>query len=404
MRWVGADEGERVARTRLLCYGHASNQIERFRAGVSDDPRAGAADYLLAERDGEAVGTATSLSMTMWVRGSAVPCQGVAWVGTIKTHRRRNTGGEGIATQVMRETLRAARQHGQAVSALMPFRASFYEHFGYGLVERRNEWTVPLSVLPQGDADGMRAMEPTDLPELMRCRQRSVERGQCDIERHDAGWAWILKRAEDGFIIVDRPEPGGTVCGFLAIQHQHVNGKDILRVNEIAADDLPAVRRQLSFLASLKDQYASAAMALPIDLPLNWLLRETQVPHRSVNHAHAEWRAYTRMQVRVLDHKRLVEAMNLPADAKGRGVVEVRECEGHASRFSVDVSQGRASVESSHASPTFTCPDRVWSAIACGDLPATTALQLDLAAGEASAARTLDHFQAGPAPFCNEYF
>src|SRR5207247_2140540 len=110
----------------------------------------GPGDWLLAERDGQAVGTATALNMTMWVRGGAVPCQGVAFVGTVKTQRRRSEGEKGIGTAVMREVLRAARERGQVVSALMPFRGSWYEHFGYGIVERRADWTIPMSILPAG--------------------------------------------------------------------------------------------------------------------------------------------------------------------------------------------------------------------------------------------------------------
>jgi predicted acetyltransferase len=304
----------------------------------------------------------------------------------------------------MRETLRIARERGQVISALMPFRASFYEHFGYGLVERRNEWTVPLSVLPHGDADGMRVFDPADLPELMKCRQRAVERGQCDIERHEAGWAWVIKWTQDGFIVVDRPDRSGLVRGFIAFHHEHADGKDMLHVNEVVSDDHAGRLRQLHFLASLKDQYASVVLTLPSDFPLNWLLRETQVPHRPVNHAHARLRAYTRMQVRVLDHKRFLEAMRLSKDVTGRAVVEVPECEGDASRFVIELSEGRARVEPSSASATFTCPDRVWSAIACGDLPASLARQLGLATGDAPSATLLDALHAGPAPFCNEYF
>lgn len=404
MRWVGEDEAERVAQTRLLCYGHGSNQIERFREGPRTDARARGGDYLLAEQDGEAVGTATSLSMKMWVRGAAVPCQGVAWVGTIKTQRRRSSNEEGVATQIMRETLRVARERGQVVSALMPFRASFYEHFGYGLVERRNEWTVPLSLLPRGDTDGMRAFKPDDLPELMKQRQRAVERGQCDIERHEAGWAWVLKRIEGGFIFVDRLGPESGVRGFVALEHQQVNGKDVLRVYEMLTDDTAALMRQLHFLASLKDQYAATVLTLPVDVPLNWLLRETQVPHRLVNHPHAECRTHTRMQVRVLDHRRFIEALHLPGHVKGRVDVQILECEGHATRLSIELSEGRAQVRPSQSTAGFTCPDRVWAAVVCGDLTATAALRLAMATGEEASAHLLGAFCAGPAPFCNEYF
>src|SRR5262245_48722852 len=106
MRWVGEAEYEVIARARLLSYGSAMKGLQTFREKLVADLRGKPDDFLLAERDGVAVGTTTSLSMTMWVRGGSVPCQGVAYVGTIKTHRRGGGKGErGIASQIMAESL-----------------------------------------------------------------------------------------------------------------------------------------------------------------------------------------------------------------------------------------------------------------------------------------------------------
>src|SRR5829696_6854310 len=148
LRWVNDDERDRVAETRLRCYASGTKDLEKYREMIRADGRPKAGDFLIAERDGEAIGTTTSLSMTMWVHGTPLPCQGVAWVGTIRTARRQ--AGAGIASQLMHETIQRAREREQVVSALMPFRASFYEHFGYGVVENRVEWTVPLALLPSG--------------------------------------------------------------------------------------------------------------------------------------------------------------------------------------------------------------------------------------------------------------
>jgi predicted acetyltransferase len=377
-----------------------------MRTVIREDPRGRAGDFLLAERDGEPVGTATSHSMTMWARGGPVPCQGVAWVGTIKTHRRRTKDADGVATQLMRETLRIARERGEAVSALMPFRASFYEHFGYGLVERRCEWTVPLSILPHGDFEGIGFYREQDFPELVRFRQRTVERGQCDIERPQDVWRyWLKLRSESGFVVVDRSGAGGAIHGYLHFEHQQAGTKDVLRVMQMSYEDPPALRRQLHFLASLRDQYLSAAMILPASLPLNRLLREPQLPHRNVNHAHAEARQDTRMQVRVLDHRRFLEAMRLPQHYHGKVVVSVRESEGHESRFAIEFAEGHAAVSVSSAAAEFTCPDHVWAAVACGDLRAAEAVQLGLASAESSeAASVLDALGDGPRPFSQEYF
>src|SRR5215218_7713321 len=107
LRWVGEEERERVAETRMRCFAPSANLIEKYRDSVRLDLAAQPRHFLLAELDGEAVGSATSLDMTMWVRGTALPCQGVAFVGTVKTHRRIKDGpAKGIATQLMNEVLR----------------------------------------------------------------------------------------------------------------------------------------------------------------------------------------------------------------------------------------------------------------------------------------------------------
>jgi len=417
LRWVQASEQEldRVAETRMRCYAHAAKDMDRYKEGIRTDPRAAPGDFLLAEQDGVAVGTATALSLTMWMRGAALPCQGVAYVGTIKTHRRGSSSqSAGVATRVMHETLRIARERGEVLSALMPFRTSFYEHFGYGLVERRFDWTVPLSVLPHGAFEGVHFYQPDDLPELRLCRQRMAERGQCDVERSASMWDAVLKKSEDGFLVVDRPEPGGPVYGWTWLRHSAENGKDLIRVAEIGYDDTPALLRLLHFLASLRDQYAAAFLTLPADVQLNRVLRETQLPHRPVNHPTAECRTHTRMQLRILDPKRLIEAMHLPVHYKGAISVAVKECdEGesgrpHVSRFRLEIADGRGQVvmgDSGNAgTPSFKCADTTWASVVSGDLAATVALRLGLANGDMSAATLLDAFAQGPIPACLEYF
>lgn len=404
--WLVEEHLDRIADLRMRCYAHAAKERDRYRSGIRADSRAAPGDFLIAEQDGVDVGTATALSLQMWIRGGRIPCQGVAYVGTIKTHRRATHGaGGGIASQIMRETIRMGREREQVVSALMPFRVSYYDHFGYGLVETRNVWTIPLPILPAGSFDGVRFVQHDDIPELQRCRQEIVQAGQCDIERTARTWADYLQRAEEGLLVVDRPNDGVGIRGWIYFQHAHEQGRDLLRVVESGHSDFEALRRQLHFLASLRDQYASVTWPLPADLPLNWLLREPQLPHRPVNHPTPDLRPQTRMQLRVLDHKRLIEAMKLPENVRGKAVVEVHECEGEISRFQIDISEGRAAVSKSSAPADFTLADRIWAAIATGELPVQTAVQLGLAICQNSdATRTLSAFCRGPRPFTTEYF
>src|SRR4051812_39512725 len=92
LRWVGEAEAELVARTRMLCYGTGQTTIDKYRESVRVDLLCQPRQFLLAELDGQPVGTTTSLDLTMWSRGTPVPCQGVAYVGTVKTHRRIASG------------------------------------------------------------------------------------------------------------------------------------------------------------------------------------------------------------------------------------------------------------------------------------------------------------------------
>jgi predicted acetyltransferase len=413
MRWAGEADYDKVAQARALSFGAGANEQAHYAQSVTADPRAKAGDFLLAMDGAQPVGTTTALDLTMWVRGAPLPCQGVAYVGTVLTARRFSGGGgergrgqRGIASQLMDRTLARAREKGQVISALMPFRASFYEHFGYGVIERRREWTVPLSILPQpasGD-QGVGLCEPADLKALWACRQRIAQAGQCDIERSEAAWPFWLGRNPEHFHAIDI-DAGGVIRGWLLFARRHRDGRDYLSAGEIACEDIASLRRLLGFMATLRDQYHSAQFWLAADLPLHWLLRERQLPHRPVNHATAATQLITRMQARVLDHQRLLESMRWPAAARGRAAVAVRESEGGVSKFQIDASEGRATARATDAAPDVEMTDVTWAAVALGELKASEAARLGLMeVNRGAALDVLDWLSAGAAPFTHEYF
>jgi predicted acetyltransferase len=172
-----------------------------------------------------------------------------------------------------------------------------------------------------------------------------------------------------------------------------------------AYDSPESLRRLLHFFASLRDQYSAVILTLPVDLPLNQLLRESQVPHRPVNHDTADTRLYTRMQVRVLDHVRLLEAMRLPEHVRGQFSVAIRETEGEVTRLFVEIENGRAVARPTGGEVDIECTDVRWASMILGDLPASTAARMGLIiAHNAGALSLLDRYCDGPAPFCTEYF
>jgi len=406
MRWTGRNEMPLVAQTRWMCYGHAAKDLPIFLERVAANTWAMDGDFLLAERDRSVVGTATSLSMRMWIRGAPMSCQGVAWVGTIKTARRRG-GGEapGVASAIMREMLRVGRERGCVVSALMPFRASYYEHFGYGLVERRSEWTIPLSILPDSSCDGWRFMQPADRPAVAAAWQSAVQAGQCDIERDGECWDSRKRFEEEGIVVIDRPDPAGPVTAYAMLQYQPAPPRNLLKVVEWCAASPASFKGLLCFLGTLRDQYSSVALTAPADWQINRMLRESQIAHRPVEHHTAELRTHTRMQMRILDHRKYLESLHLPNRFDGKLSVAVHETGGDISRFRLELADGRIQVSSGPATADFECSDRIWAAIATGDLPASKAVQTGLAKqNTANAAQTLDVLAVGPLPFCQESF
>jgi predicted acetyltransferase len=241
----------------------------------------------------------------------------------------------------------------------------------------------------------------------MRCHQRAVSQGQASFDRGDEGWAYMLKLAQDGLLVVDRPGGNdGPIRSWMLMVHHHEAGRDTVRTGDhLAYDSVDSLRRQLHFLASLRDQYLSASLVLPADVPLNWLLRERQVPHRPVNHDVPAPRLFTRMQVRVLDHVRLLEAIPWPKTARGKATIGIRESEGNTSTICLDVSDGRASARAQSAEPEVRCTDAVWAAVALGELTATQAHRWGLVeASNPQALALLDALAEGPVPFSHEYF
>ncbi len=395
---------DRVAECRARCYGggYAAQDVHRDR--IHHDARGRVGDYLLAERDGQAVGTVTSLRLTTYVRGSEMPCQGIAYVGTIKTARRRGEGAEpGVASQCMHAALNLGRERGDVISALMPFRTSYYEHFGYGLVESYHRWRIPLSILPRTDFAGARFYEPADLPSLAGAHQAQVEAGQLDMHRSGRLWQSHAEGWKDCWCFLDEPAGQG-VRGYVVVAEEGRYGDTRLVVTDWAAADTASFLRLLGLLGSMKDQHMAVDWHLPADWPVHYLLREKQLPHRPGTHPVATCAVVNRLQVRVLDHRRFLEALHLPAEAAGQVSLAVHAPEGQVTRLSLSLEAGRIEAKPHVGVADVACTEAAFAAVACGHIPASRAAAFGLIEADVAKAAVLDALAVGPQPFCREAF
>jgi predicted acetyltransferase len=410
LQWIEPENYPRLANVRMRCYSPSTDRYSKYideLSGPNSLVKPG--DAVIATRNGVDVGTATSLQLSMWVRGARLSCQGVAYVGTIKTHRRLGNasgGGEtGVATQIMHAILERGRERSCAISALMPFRASFYEHFGYGNAERLTAWTVPLAILPRSRSDNFRFFDPDQDHGLIHdLRSREVRAGQCDVETTPQMLANWASAWSGGMVFIDHA-PGGAARSYAFVTEDRKPEAATLQVQEWGCESPDALASMLTFFSSLRDQYSSMTITLPGDLPLNRLLRETQVPHRQVDHPFALPRPFTRMQIRILDHRTVLEALQLPGHIKGKCSVAIGESEGTVTRLALDFEGGRIRVSTGPADCDIECSDVVWASLVSGDLAASLAHRFDrFRVHTPEAVTLLESLSAGPAPFCQEYF
>ncbi|WDZ86252.1 GNAT family N-acetyltransferase [Micromonospora cathayae] len=97
---------------------------------------------LVVEEDGTALATATAIPMRQNLRGRVLPMAGVAGVASHPLARR-----QGHVKKLLHHLLDEAHDEGQLLSALYPFRPSFYERFGYVGVPAPRTVTFPVADL-----------------------------------------------------------------------------------------------------------------------------------------------------------------------------------------------------------------------------------------------------------------
>ncbi|TDB72880.1 enhanced intracellular survival protein Eis [Micromonospora sp. KC723] len=222
---------------------------------------------LVVEDDGETRAAASAIPMRQNLRGRVLPLAGVAGVATHPLARR-----QGHVRALMHRLLDEMRDEGHPLTALYPFRAGFYERFGYvGLPRAR---TVRFS--------------PADLAPLLRAELP----GEVTWERIGAGYAGFRSfterclRERHGFAILpdfravglrDRDDRwlvsarvDGATAGVLTYRIDDHGG-------ELCGDDLlaagPYARALLlQFLARHVDQVERVSLQIAADeLPELWL-------------------------------------------------------------------------------------------------------------------------------------
>ncbi|RKN24117.1 GNAT family N-acetyltransferase [Micromonospora musae] len=222
---------------------------------------------LIVEAEGETLAAATSIPMRQNLRGAVLPMAGVAGVATHPLARR-----QGHVRTLLHQLLDEVREEGHALTALYPFRPSFYARFGYvGLPKPRTVTFSPADLAPllRAELPGEVGWERigTGYPAWREFTER------CLRERH--GFAVFpdyrdvrLRDDDDRWLLTARVD--GAVTGAVTYRIDDHGG-------ELIADDLlftdPYARSLLlQFFARHVDQVERVSVRLAADeLPELWL-------------------------------------------------------------------------------------------------------------------------------------
>jgi len=261
--WAEAFPGElsAMARERALLRG--------------DAPLGGLECSWVAEEEGRFIGAFRLYELRMHLWGRELPVAGLASVAVAPEARRR-----GVGRWLCTRALSLARERGDALAALFPFRVDFYSRLGFTLAGELHRYRIPPARIPLYPGhDRVRRLSQGEASEQLPVLYRALlGRTQGMIHRTPALWR---ERLEDpalrAFAV---PGRGAGVSGYLLARGRRASSPDrtVLRVEELLAEDLDSYRALLGWLSAQRDAWAFVRLdALPSER-LHQVISHPRIP------------------------------------------------------------------------------------------------------------------------------
>jgi predicted acetyltransferase len=263
VRPILPDELEAVAYVRSIGF---QGEKEKALAALQKTPRYNFSHIIIAEYQGEIIGTATVFPAQMWLSGVPVSVGAVAGVTVLPEYRRN-----GIAAKMMRFLVVRMFAEGQSFSILFPFSHQYYQKFSYGAIGDLHAYRLnPSNLTVFEEAHKVRPFTPEDLPMM-----RVMYKGQLTwhngwFTRSNEWWDKIIERWPD--IVVFENE--GMVEGYFSYEIRiGKKGERELHVRELFAAEDVAFRGLIGYLAAQNEADVIEYLAPP-HTPLRHALRQ----------------------------------------------------------------------------------------------------------------------------------
>jgi predicted acetyltransferase len=345
----------------------------------------------LAERGGRIAGAFRAYALTQHMHGTPLRMMGLAAVAVDETARRR-----GVGRDLCEHAIRVARERGDVLSVLYPFRPAFYHSLGWGMTGELHAYRFrPESLGEVGRGAPVRRATADDIGAIAACYDGVACETNGMIARTPRIWRSHLEGDSTQAYLTGE----SSVRGYLVVRfgRSHAPDDKPLHVREIVAADHDAYEALLGWISAQRDSWRIIQYEASPDEHFAHRLAEPRTPGYHL--ARYLWAPAGRIirgpMTRVLDARAAVEkrvgwAPVAPLRFGLRLLDEiVPENEGP---FDVEFDGSRATVKrGGSARPTLTLPITAFAQIYTGELRVRDALNLGLAEcdGDASAVDAL---------------
>jgi predicted acetyltransferase len=386
-------EEELTELVRILsrAFNTSPEQSELYRRRIGDE------HFRVAKRGEAVLGGLALIPKGQFFGSRSVPMTGIAAVAVSPEAR-----GSGIATEMMRATLRELHADGVALSALYPASEPLYRKVGFEHAGGRYQMEVPLaSIGIRPDDVPVREISADDPDDRMRVRavyEHRALRNNGNLDRVQSSWESLTDPKKGapvtGYLIGPNEDPWG-YC-YLRYERLPPDRFDYsVRVTDHALLNGAAGRRMLALLASHSSQGDRAILQVGPTDPLCALLPEQHY------------------RLRLLDHW-MLRIVHLPTALTARGYGPGRSAELHldvddellpenTGRWVLTVESGHGRVERG-GDGDLRLDANALAPLYSGQLGARTLEAMGWLQGEDEAVRKAASLFDGPAPWMNDAF
>jgi predicted acetyltransferase len=245
IRTATFDDTEAIAQLYEVSFPGVLKTHQEWCEDIQPNPLRTFDDILISENDGVLTGSLTLYPHAMTIAGEAIKCGGIGSLAVLPEYRMN-----GIARQLMMAAYAAMRTSDTPLSLLYPFKHSFYQRMGYGLVGDIHTMTVPTSAIPRfSERDDVHPLSEHELPALIDCYNSFAEHNTCVITRSYETWRFAVKRARKNHWSYWCHHSDDHITGYMLIDE-----KDTVTVKEFVYLTPSALRGLLGFLAVYKTQ------------------------------------------------------------------------------------------------------------------------------------------------------